>query len=197
MEKRYRIRKMIAGIFFVVCVLMIASVIFVLGVEKGLTQPRFSITVLFHKVGGLAIGAPVRLSGVNIGTVANIDFLEQEVDGRGVKVVLSLFTRYREQVYKSVRIAIITEGVLGEKIVEITTAPDSYLLDLEQPMVGEDPLDVQNLAATFGDVAVSMLEASKVIGSVSEEIKDISISTRRLLNRIEQRIIEGNLFKIF
>ena len=29
------------------------------------------------------------------------------------------------------------------------------------------------------------------------ELKDISRKTKRLLDRIEQRVIEGNLFKVF
>jgi len=190
-------KKLFAGIFFVLSIALLVGVIFVMGVEKGLTEPKFELTVLFNKVGGLTMGAPVRLSGVTVGTVSDIDFIEQEVNGRGVKVILSLFNKYQSQVHKSIKFAIITEGVLGEKIIEITTDPDFYLDDLTQPFIGQDPLDVQNLAETFGESAEALLETSKEISGMTKEIGEISIVVRRLLNRIEQRIIEGNLFKIF
>lgn len=197
MEQNFFFRKLIAGIFFIVCISLIVGVVFVIGLERGLTEPRFDMTVFFRKVGGLMEGAPVRVSGVTVGTVGRIDFLPQEIDGRGVRVTLSLYKKYEKQLRKSTRIAVITEGILGEKIIEISTQPDYYRTDLSRPVIGTDPLDVQDLAETFGAAANSLLETSQKINSVTMEIKSISGTTRRLLNRIEQRIIDGDLFKFF
>lgn len=197
MEQNDFLKKFSAGLFFLFCVALIVGVVFVIGVEKGITEKKFPITVLFNKVGGLTAGSPVRLSGVTVGVVANIDFLDEEVAGRGVKVDLNLYKKFQKQLYKSTRFAIITEGVLGEKIIEITTSPGFRRADITTPIIGEDPLDVQNLAETFGDAAVSLLEASKSIQGIINEVRDISAATKRLLNRIEQRVIEGNLFKVF
>jgi len=197
MERKYIVRKLLAGLFFMMCVLMITGVVFILGLEKGFTESKFSMTVLFNRVGGLNIGAPVRLSGVNIGTVEDINFLDDEIDGRGVKVQLSLFEKYKKQVQKSISVSIITEGVLGEKMIEITTSPSAHIPDLNRPIIGHDPLDVEVLAETFGDAAGSLLETSKAIDMIIEEMKSISGTTKRLLNRVEQRIIDGNLFKVF
>ena len=176
---------------------LIVGVVFVIGVERGLTEPKFEMTVLFRKVGGLMPGAPVRVSGVTVGTVANIDFLDQEVEGRGVRVTLNLYQKYERQLRKSVRTSVITEGVLGEKILEISTHPEYDRADLAQPVIGVDPLDVEDLAETFGAAAESLLETSKTIDMITREIGAISLSTRRLLNRIEQRLIDGDLFKLF
>jgi len=204
MKGKDLLKKFLAGVFFVLCILLITTVVFVIGVEKGFTEPKFQMTALFREVGGLAEGAPVRLSGVTVGTVYIIDFLDKEKNGRGVRVIMSLFERYRRQLYKSAKVAIITEGILGEKIIEIKTAPDFWRKDLNEVIIGEDPLDVQNLAETFGEAAVALLEAGKAIDlviadvqKISFELKDISIETRRLMQRIEQRVIEGNLFKVF
>jgi len=191
------LKKFFAGFFFLTCIAMIIGTIFVIGVEKGFTEPKFKMTALFNEVGGLTMGAPVRLSGVTVGTVSDIDFLEKDVEGRSVKVELSLYEKYRKQLHKSTQIAIITQGVLGEKIVEITTDPSVYRADLSQVIIGEDPLDVQNLAETFGDAARSLSETSRSIDSMIIEIKLISSALKRVLNRIETRVIEGNLFKVF
>jgi ABC-type transporter Mla subunit MlaD len=112
-------------------------------------------------------------------------------------VILNIFKKYERQVYKCTSIAIITEGVLGEKIVEIGTTPDSQRKSLSEPIIGEDPLDVQGLAETFGEAAVALLETSKNIESIIGEMENISSTTKRLLNRVEQRIIDGTLFKVF
>lgn len=197
MKQKDFVKKFLAGFFFFACVVMIIGVVFVLGLEKGFTEPKFKMTVLFHRVGGLAIGAPVRLSGVTVGTVSDIAFLNEEVAGRNVTVNLKLYKKYYKQLRKSESFAVITEGVLGDKIIEITSRPDFFRNNLEEPVVGEDPLDVQNLAETFGEAAVALLKTSETIDSIIEDMREISGDIRRLLNRLEQRIIDGNLFKMF
>jgi phospholipid/cholesterol/gamma-HCH transport system substrate-binding protein len=197
MEQTDFIKKFIAGLFFILCLGGIAVVVFVIGVEKGLTQPKFEMTIVFTKVGGLVAGAPVRLSGVTVGTVRDIGFLDKELAGRDVEVKLNVYSKYQKQLFKSVKFAIITEGVLGAKFVEITTSPGFRRTDLSRPVIGVDPLDVQNLTETFGDAAGSLLETSRSINEMIREIKDVSGSMRRLMNRLEQRVIEGNLFKVF
>ncbi len=197
MDKKDINRKIWAGTFFLTGIFLIIFVVLVIGVEKGLTVPRFSMQILFKEIGGLAVGAPVNLSGVNVGTVGSIDFLEHEVDGRGVSVTLNIFQKYAGQMKKASRFAIKTAGILGEKSVEISRDFDNIPLDLAQPIIGEDPLDVQDLAKIFGDTAIALQQTSEVVHSIVTEMQNISITTKRLLNRIEQRIIEGNLFKVF
>ncbi len=197
MDKRDFIKRLYAGIFFIIGLGLIMVVILAIGMEKGLTQPKFQVTVLFREVGGLSEGAPVRLSGVTIGTVAHIDFLKEHIRGRSVKVILNIFQRYKEQFAQGTRFAIKTEGVLGEKLVEISIDDVSGRLDLTQPIIGEDPLDVQDLANTFTEAAVSFKDASASIDDVIDELQNISRATRRLMHRVEERLLDGTLFKIF
>jgi len=198
MENKYQWKQLLAGLFFILCIAVVVFAIFIIGVQKGFTEPKLEMTALFGQVGGLGVGAPVRLSGVTVGTVADIYFLDEEVNGRGIGVKLSIFSKYEKQVYKTSRVAIITEGVLGDKMIEISTDdPRSGIEDLSAPIIGEDPLDVQNLAQTFGDAAASLLETSKMINNMTQDLDIMAETTKRLLNRIEQRIIEGTLFKVF
>lgn len=197
MDKKDFVKRLYAGIFFLIGVALILVVILAIGMEKGLTQPKFQATVVYREVGGLSVGAPVRLSGVTIGTVANIDFLNEPVKGRGVKVTLNIFRRYKQQFEKADQFAIKTEGILGEKLVDITVSDGVKKLDLNEPMIGDDPLDVQDLAETFGDTAVSLSETSQAIDDMIEELRNITATTKRLMNRIEEKLLDGSLFKIF
>ena len=197
MENNHIFRKIAAAVFFLMGLGLIVGVVFMIGLDKGFTEPRFEMTVLFKRIGGLVEGAPVRVSGVTVGTVSNIDFLDEEIEGRGVQVRLSLYKRYEKQLHKSVRFAVITEGVLGEKVMEITTHPHYFREDLTRPIIGVDPLDVQDLAETFSAAAGALLETSQKIDTITQDVRDFSVTVRRLLNRIEQRIIDGDLFKLF
>lgn len=197
MDKKDFVRKFVAGLFFIGTILLLTWVVLRIGSERGLTQPKFQMTVLYRTIGGLDQGAPVTLSGVNVGTVEDVDFVEPAIDGRSVKVVLLLYKRYENQLRHSIGFVIKTEGVLGEKIIDIVTDQAYYREDLAQPVIGEDPLDVQDLAKTFSDAAEAFSESSDNINSMMKELKRISATSTRLLNRIEQRIIDGNLFKVF
>ena len=197
MEQKDFLKRFAAGVFFILCLGLVIGVVFVIGVEKGLTESKFEMTALFRKVGGLQVGAPVHVSGVTVGTVQDISFLDEEIEGRGVQVHMSLYKKYEKQLRKSSRIAVINQGVLGEKLVDITTDPKTHREDLSRPVVGVDPLEVQDLAETFGAAAESLLATSKTIGTVTHEINLISDKTRRVLDRVEQKIIDGDLFKLF
>jgi len=197
MDKKDFVKRLYAGIFFLIGLGLIVVVVLAIGMEKGLTQPKFQTAVLYRDVGGLSVGAPVRLSGVTIGTVANIDFLNEEFKGRGVKVTLNIFRRYRRQFERAAQFAIKTEGILGQKLVDISVTEQGKMLDLNEPIIGDDPLDVQDLAETFGDTAVSLSETSRAIDDMIEELRNITTATKRLMNRIEEKLIDGSLFKIF
>jgi len=198
MSKKDYFKKILAGILFIVLgILLVGGVIFVIGTEKGFIQPKFNVTVLFKKVNGLGIGAPIRLSGVNVGTVGKIDFLDDNMDGRSVQVVLNLFKRYKKQLEKSTSFAIKTEGVLGGKVLEISSDELGPYVDITKPILGEDPIDVQDLVVVFSDAAHAFTETTQMMRSVEEEFHSVSESTRRVMNRIEQKLIDGNLFKVF
>jgi phospholipid/cholesterol/gamma-HCH transport system substrate-binding protein len=222
-ERKEFIKKFFAGSFFLIGMFLILLAIFVIGKDKGFTQPKFQIAILFKDVGGLIEGAPVQLAGVNVGTVSHISFLDKAVQGRRVKVKVNIFDRYKKQLSQEVRFNIKTEGILGGKFVEINIEKGGHKVDFDQPMFGDDPLNVQDLAQVFADAAeaftktsedfskIDVQELSKVlsetakslaktakgINTVLTEMHYISIKSKRLLDRVEQRIIDGNLFKVF
>ena len=165
MEKK-KLRRIFSGIFFLAGLGLILSVIFIIGKERGLVQPKFQVSVLFRDVGGLIEGAPVQLAGVQVGAVADIRFLDQEFQDRLVKVKLNIFDKYKRQLDQNVRFAIKTEGILGEKLIEIHVSSHGEKIDLNKPIIGEDPLNVQDLAEVFADAAEAFTRTSEDFNKV-------------------------------
>jgi phospholipid/cholesterol/gamma-HCH transport system substrate-binding protein len=195
--KNDTIRQFWAGVFFVAGVCLVSWVIWFIGFQKGLTEPQFSVVVLFEKVGGLSNGAPVRLSGVNVGSVQDIDFLDQEVMGRGIKVTLSVQKKFEPQVRRGTSISVQTEGVLGAKYIEIRRKNGQDVVDMGRPVMGEPMLDVYDLAEVLEGTAASFNETTQSISAVMLDLRSISRKTKRVLDRIEERAIDGKLFKVF
>jgi len=223
MEKKELTKELLAGLFFFLGIFLLVTFVIILGGNKGLAQSKFQVTVLYRNVGGLMEGAPVRLSGVNVGTVDNVEFLNQEFDGRRVEVTLNILSRYRKQLENNLRFTIQTEGILGEKLIEIDVLREGPKADLKNPVIGEDPLDVEDMAEVFAkaaesftktadqlsqidvvglssvmeDSSQSLLITSRGINEIMEELQEIIKKTKRLLDRVEQKVIDGNLFKVF
>lgn len=197
MERKEIIKRFLAGLFFVIGITLFLIIVFLIGVEKGMTEPKFQIVVLFRDVGGLAVNAPVRLAGVEVGSVGRINFLTEKRDDRGVEVTLNVFRKYKKQLETPAIYAIKTEGILGQKIVEITPRPANAPIDLTQPIIGQDPLDVQNLAEAFQDTAISLTGLTAQTTNIVRELRYLSRTSKRVLDRIEERVIDGQLLKLF
>src|SRR5476651_312882 len=105
------LKKFAAGLFFIVGLVLIAVSVFFIGLDRGLTQPKFQVLSLFNQVGGLVEGSPIRISGVDVGVVGGIDFLSQPIDGHSLKVRLDIFRKYEFEFRKCSKISIRTEGV--------------------------------------------------------------------------------------
>jgi phospholipid/cholesterol/gamma-HCH transport system substrate-binding protein len=191
------IKQFWAGMFFLVGAAIVAGVIFFIGFNKGFSQPRTKVTVLFDKVGGLTEGAPVRLSGVTVGVVDTIGFLPLEVEGRGIKVDLSVYKKFEDHVALSTRVSVQTEGVLGSKYIEIGRRPDEKVLDMGTPVLGDPMLDVYDIAEVLRDTAKGFNRTTQDISVIMAELKNMSRKSKRILDRFEQRLIDGTLIKVF
>ena len=191
------IKKLTAGLFFIIGLGMIAVSVFFIGLDRGLTEPKFKVTVLFNQVGGLVEGSPIRISGVDVGVVGAVDFLNQPIEGRSLKVRLDIYKKYEFEFRKCSKISIRTEGVLGQKLIEIGEDHSLNPFDPSSPIVGEDPLDVEDMAAVITSTAVSLQATSQGLQDVLHEWKYISIKTKKLLNRVDEKLLEGNLLKVF
>ena len=191
------LKKIAAGLFFTIGLSLIAVSVFFIGLDRGLTQPKFQIIALFNQVGGLVEGSPIRISGVDVGVVGAIDFLSQPINGRSLKVRLDIFKKYEFEFRKCSKLSIRTEGVLGQKLIEISEDHSLQVFDPTAPIIGEDPLNVEDMAAVITSTAVSLQATSHGVQDVLHEWKYISIKTKKLLNRVDEKLLEGNLFKVF
>ena len=88
------IKKFLAGLLCIAGVVLLAGVVFVIGLQQGLTEPKFEAQVLFSQVGGMNEGAPVRISGIHVGTVTTIRFLDKEINGKSIEVGINIFKKF-------------------------------------------------------------------------------------------------------
>lgn len=149
-------RKLRVGVFVLVALVAFLGMIYALGAKSRLFEAKYTVYTEFSEVGGLAEGATVRLAGVQIGRVSSVH-LPGEPGGK-VRVDLSIARRFGDRVRKDSVARIETQGLLGDKIIEISvgsaSAPPTHAGDR---IASKEPADLGQVvsqgAQTVKDVA--------------------------------------------
>jgi phospholipid/cholesterol/gamma-HCH transport system substrate-binding protein len=102
------------GIMAVVALLIAAALILALGGEGGFFWQRYNLRVKFANAGGVQRGSPVRVAGVTVGAVTDIDFAGSEVE-----MTLELREDMQQRVRTTSRATIGSVSLLGEGAVDI------------------------------------------------------------------------------
>ena len=129
------------GVLVVLAVLFLSIGVFLIGNKDLLFSSTYRLKADFQNVAGLNNGAEVRIGGIHQGTVKEID-LPSQPDGK-VTVVMNLRTPTRNIVKKDSRASIKTEGLLGDKYVEISFgSPKAEAVGNYDTIASETPKDM-------------------------------------------------------
>lgn len=112
-------RNLRVSVFLFVGLAVLAAVIVLIGRKSGLFESKATLHAHFPDVGGLVVGAPVRLAGLDVGTVERIEL--SVVGGKTTAhVELYIRERYLERLRADSRATIGSKGLLGDKLVELS-----------------------------------------------------------------------------
>jgi outer membrane protein OmpA-like peptidoglycan-associated protein len=140
------------GVFVVLAMLFLSIGIFLIGDKDFMFSPTYRLKADFENVGGLNNGADVRVGGIHQGTVKEID-LPSQPDGK-VTVVMNLRSPTRNIIKKDSRASIKTEGLLGDKYVEISFGSSkAEAVGSNDTIASETPKDMSEQARALTDEA--------------------------------------------
>ena len=197
-EGHERGRTLRVGIFVLIGVVAFLGMIYALGARARLFEPRFTISAEFTEVGGLVEGATVRLAGVQIGRVSGVH-LPAEPGGK-VQVDMSIAKQFGDRVRRDSVARIETQGLLGDKIIEITVG--TTRATPVQPgdiIASTDPFDigrVMNQSAqvvkSVSALADSLRETAQTLNQsgVIEEATATVQSARRITDQVGKIVDE-------
>jgi phospholipid/cholesterol/gamma-HCH transport system substrate-binding protein len=156
-------KKLRVGMFVLVALAAGIGLVYALGARARLFEARYTVHADFTEVGGLNEGATVRLAGVQVGRVKAVN-LPAEPGGK-VRVDLAIAKRFSNRVRKNSVARIETQGLLGDRIVELTVgtaaAPPTHDGDV---IVSVDPTD-------FGKIVSQGAETVKNVAALAESLK--------------------------
>jgi len=104
------------GIFVIGGLALFVIAIFYIGKQKHLFNPVFKLSSMFKNISGLEIGNNVRFSGINVGTVDNI----QIINDTTVVIDVIIDKDVQRFIKTDCKVTIGSEGLIGDRIINIT-----------------------------------------------------------------------------
>ena len=161
-----RSRNVRVGLFVSLALAILMAGTFLIGQERRLWERKVDYEIRFQRTNGLRGGAPVSLSGVEIGSVSEVTFPE-DPGASYIAVRIRVSDAASTRIRASSVARILTQGVLGDKYVEVT--PGSALAPALEPgsiIPAEDPIDYEKLLGEGGDIITNIVEASNSLKNV-------------------------------
>ncbi len=184
------------GLFVALSLLVLGVIVFLIGEERSLFDSHQSVKATFKDVKGLSRGSPVRMGGVDIGSVSDLGYAKNPKDDTifvHMSVVSSQARRIREDSFAEVK----DKGLLGDKMIVITVgSPDKPVIPPDGVVPTKESRDLEQI---IGDLKSSIAGAERVISNLEkttdaladEQFTDDVQKTMAHLGNIMESIDQG------
>ena len=204
--RRFRgIRKKISAFLFT-AVLGFVGVVALVAYKQGVFVPHTNVFFYAADAGGINRGMPVRLYGVPVGAVKEIELAERG----GVRVRLGINTEYLPRMPRGAQARLVREGVVGAASIQIVSsaqardqtpvAEGDVIRYIPQRSMNEmvDELraqmapafqELRKLAAEMGDPEGDFRRSVVALRELLEELPDASRELRQLTRDTNRTIV--------
>lgn len=180
-SENYKVR---LGLFIVGGLIIFIFAIFIIGKQKNLFNPVFKLTATFYNVSGLQVGNNIRFCGINVGTVDNINIINDST----VRVNMLIRKEVKQFIKSDCEVAIGSEGLIGDRLLIITQgSADASLAEDGQELVSMEPVEtdaiISSLRVTSGNAEIITEQLAEIMtkvnsgnGTIGRLIQDSTIA---------------------
>jgi phospholipid/cholesterol/gamma-HCH transport system substrate-binding protein len=164
------------GLFVLVGLLILAVGIFYV-TGAGFFGPKYRLKTFLPEVSGLSTGAPVRLDGVEIGNVDQIKIVPREAGKppdrmKSIEVDMRLDKKYQTDILTDSAASLMTEGLLGNRYVNIQRGYTGVPLTEGQVIPGTEEKAIKEVVERSADVLANLTtlsdQAKELIQGIQE-----------------------------
>ncbi|EGV44503.1 MCE family protein [Bizionia argentinensis JUB59] len=164
-------QKIKVGIFVVVGTLLLIAALYFIGSKQQMFSKNIEIYATFSNVNGLTLGNNVRYSGVNIGTVSNIEMVNEG----NIRVQMIVEEKTSKFIKKDAIASISSDGLVGSMVVNIVPGKD----ETARQVVSGDTIQISSKAST-----------DEMLSTLNKTNENAALLTADLL-KITNQIVEG------
>lgn len=173
------------GLFVLVGLSVLAAGIFYV-TGAGTIGPKYRLITYLPDVSGLVRGAPVRLNGVEIGNVEDFTLAPHtpgkvRPKNRNIEVVMRVSRKYESDILTDSTASLVTEGLLGNRYVNITLGVTGAPLKDGQEVPGAEERAMKEVMERSADVLGNLQTLSEDIQELVDGVKAGKGSLGKLL----------------
>ncbi len=158
------------GLFVLVGLFILAAGIFYV---TGATfiGPKYRLKTYLPEASDLANGAPVRVDGVEVGNVESIRLAARTAGhipakNRNIEVVMRIDRRFQQEILSDSTASLVTQGLLGNRVVNITRGFTGVPLKEGQEITGTEEKAIKEVVERSADVLANLQ-------ALSDNVKDL------------------------
>ncbi|MDI1255800.1 MAG: MlaD family protein [Flavobacterium sp.] len=176
------------GLFVIAGVTLFVLGIFIIGKQKNMFDPVFTLTSTFHDIGGLQVGNTVRFSGINVGTVDNIVIINDST----VKVDMLIKKDVQRFIKTDSNAGIGSEGIIGDKVIVLSQggSANAKMVKSGQVIASSEP---SNTDAIMASLQITSDNAAIASGEISEILMKINRGEGTLGKLIQDKSMAENI----
>lgn len=113
--KKSNSQKIRLGLFVIISTIFLITALYFIGNRQNLFEKTFKISAIFNNVNGLILGNNVRYSGINVGTVKNINMINDTT----ICVDMIIEDKFLKHIKKNAVAGISSDGLVGSMVINI------------------------------------------------------------------------------
>jgi len=157
------------GIYIASGVVLFIFLIYLIGSRQNMFQRNVKITATFTDVKGIHVGANVRFTGIDVGTISKMVILSDT----SVKIEMAINEKVTPFIKKNSVATIATEGLMGSKIIVLLPgSPDERSIIDGDNLPTSPPVEIDDI---IREIKIS----SESISAVSSNLVDITNKINR------------------
>ncbi|MGB6432303.1 MAG: MlaD family protein [Candidatus Acidiferrales bacterium] len=163
------------GVFTLAGLILIAVAIFYV-TGAGSLGAKYRLHTFLPEVDGLAVGAPVSVDGVEVGNVESIE-IAPPIPGqllnkdRSIEVVMRISKRYQNNIRTDSSASLVTEGLLGDRYVDIDRGSTGAVLTDGAEVPGKEETAIKEVVERSADVMANLSALSQQLSTMVSDLK--------------------------
>lgn len=211
--RRIRWTQLRVGMLMVIALALLALGIFLIGETGVVYGARYRLQTFMPSANGLVEGANVRLGGQDVGKVVAIDFVpfaERRGPEDVLRITMAVDRSVKEQIRSDSEARLFTQGLLGDKVVDIRPGTVAgRVLEEGETVPSERPVDVEEvlrsvsdalgnavvLLSDFREIADALLRGEGTVGRLlaDDSLYASMVGASRALSEFLDALSEGSV----
>src|SRR6202171_2462319 len=177
------------GVLILVALLILVVAVVKLGSAGNLFGKRYRLVAFVANASGLRVGGPVMVAGQLAGSVKDVEFLPPHMDTtRNLKLIVEVDRKLSEQVRKNSRATIKTQGLLGDKVFDISVGTPRF------PALKDGDTILIAPSTDYDAVVAQAAEAINQVVGLTQDLKKVTGGISRGEGTLGQLVTNRQLY---